>query len=57
MGQKIINVFVIIVVGVALADLVHNASGTNALFNGLGSIWQTGVNGLLGQTSNTVKSA
>jgi hypothetical protein len=51
MGQKIINVFVIIVIGVMLADLVHNAAGTNALFNGLGGVWKTGVNGLLGKTS------
>lgn len=51
MGQKIINVFVMIVIGVMLADLVSNSAGTTALFNGLGSIWKTGVNGMLGKTS------
>jgi len=51
MGQKIINVFVIIAFGVMLADLVGNASGTGALFNGLGGLWKTSVNGMLGKTS------
>jgi hypothetical protein len=51
MGQKIINVFVVMAVGVMLADMVKNASGTTALFNGLGGIWKTGVNGMLGSTS------
>jgi hypothetical protein len=57
MGQKIINVFVIIAVGVMLADLVHNANGTTALFNGLGGLWSTGVNGMLGSTSTANKAA
>lgn len=51
MGQKIVNIFVIMAVGVMLADLVTHSSGTTALFNGLGGIWKTGVNGMLGTTS------
>jgi hypothetical protein len=51
MGQKIVNLFVIMAIGVMVADLVANASGTNALFNGLGGVWKTGVNGMLGKTS------
>lgn len=51
MGQKIINLFVIMAIGVMVADLVANASGTSALFNGLGGVWKTGVNGMLGKTS------
>ena len=51
MGQKIINVFVIVAIGVMLADMVGNASGTSALFNGLGGLWKTSVNGMLGKTS------
>jgi hypothetical protein len=51
MGQKIVNLFVIMAVGVMLADLVSNANGTTALFNGLGGIWKTGVSGMLGKTS------
>lgn len=50
MGQKIINLFVIMAVGVMVADLVANANGTNALFNGLGNLWSTGVKGMLGKT-------
>jgi hypothetical protein len=50
MGQKIVNVFVIVAVGVMLADMVGNANGTSALFNGLGGLWKTSVNGMLGKT-------
>lgn len=51
MGQKIINLFVIMAGGIMVADLVANAAGTTALFNGLGGVWKTGVNGMLGKTS------
>ena len=51
MGQKIVNLFVIMAIGIMVADLVANANGTSALFNGLGGIWKTGVNGMLGKTS------
>lgn len=47
-----LNVVVLIVMGVMLADLVlpSHVAGTNALFSGLGGLWKTSVNGLLGQT-------
>lgn len=51
MGAKVVNLFVLIIAGVMLADMIGNASGTNALFTGLGGIWKTGVNGMLGKTS------
>lgn len=50
MGAKVINLFVIIAAGVMLADLVANPKGTTSLFNGLGTIWKTSVNGMLGKT-------
>jgi hypothetical protein len=50
MGQKIINIFVIVAFGVMLADLVGNSNGTTALFNGLGGLWSTSVNGMLGKS-------
>jgi hypothetical protein len=50
MGAKILNLFVIVAAGVMLADLVANPKGTNALFNGLGGVWKTSVNGMLGKT-------
>lgn len=37
--------------GVMLADLVANSSGTTALFNGVGGLWKTSVNGMLGKSS------
>lgn len=49
MGAKVINLFVIIVAGVILANLVVNYKGTKVLFNGLSDIWKVSVNGLLGK--------
>lgn len=50
--RGVLNLAVLIVMGVMLADLVlpSHVQGTNALFNGLGSLWKTSINGLLGQT-------
>lgn len=53
MGGQIMNLFVIMAVGVIIADMVAHSSGTSALFGGTASLWQTGVNGMLGQTSST----
>jgi len=51
MVGHVINILVIIAVGVIIADMVANAAGTTALFNGMGGIWKTGVNGMLGKTT------
>jgi len=51
MVGHVINVLVIIAVGVIIADMVANASGTKALFDGMSGIWKTGVNGMLGKPS------
>lgn len=51
MAGNVINLFVIMAVGVMLADMIANASGTNALFGGLSNLWKIGVNGMLGKTS------
>ena len=54
MGSQVVNLFVIIAVGVILADMIANYSGTQALFNGIANIWTISVNGMLGQpTSGT----
>lgn len=44
-----LNVVVLIVMGVMLADLVAHKDGTAAVFSGVGSLWKTSINGLLGQ--------
>lgn len=51
MGAKVVNLFVIMAAGVMLANMIANPEGTKAFFNGIGSIWQTGVNGMLGKPS------
>lgn len=50
MGAQVINLFVIIAVGVIVADMVAHWQGTQALFNGIASIWSISVNGMLGNT-------
>jgi len=50
MGQ-VIQLGALIVVGVILANMIGNAPGTTAFFNGLGNLWGKSVNGLLGKTS------
>jgi len=49
--RGILNLAVVIVGGVMLADLVANSEGTTSLFNGVGSLWQMSINGLLGKSS------
>lgn len=49
--RGILNLAVLVAGGVMLANLVHNASGTTALFNGMGNLWKISVNGMLGKTS------
>ncbi len=51
MGAQVINLFVIIVGGIMLANLIANPAGTKAFFNGVGGIWKVSVNGLLGKPS------
>jgi hypothetical protein len=50
--RGVFNLAALIVMGVMLADLVipSHVGGTNALFSGIGNLWKTSVNGLLGQT-------
>ena len=51
MAADVVNIFVIMVIGVIIADMLMpgHAAGTKALFNGISSIWQTSVNAMLGQ--------
>lgn len=51
--RGVLNLAALIVMGVMLADLVipSHVQGTNALFNGIGGLWKTSINGLLGSTT------
>ena len=49
--NKFFNLATIIVGGIIVADLVANATGTKAFFDGASGLWKTSVNGLLGKTS------
>jgi hypothetical protein len=49
--SNVVNLFVIITVGVILADMIGHIDGTNALFKGISDIWTTSVNGMLGKKS------
>lgn len=51
MGYQFLNLGMLIVIGVILAMMIKNAAGTTSFFNGLGKLWGTSINGLLGKTS------
>lgn len=49
--RGILNLAIVVAGGVIVANMVHNAQGTSALFNGIGSLWKISVNGMLGKSS------
>ena len=49
--RGVLNLFVLMIIGAMLANAIANPGGTTALFNGLGGIWKTGINGVLGKSS------
>jgi hypothetical protein len=51
MAGSVMNLFVIMAVGVIIADLVAHADGTSKLFGGVAGLWKIGVNGMLGNTT------
>lgn len=51
MAGQVMNLFVLMAIGVILADMITNVNGTNALFSGTANLWKIGVNGMLGKTS------
>lgn len=53
---KFVTVIVIILFGVMLADMVANPGGTNAFFNGVGGLWATSTNAMLGHPTTVTKS-
>lgn len=44
------NLVVLIVIGIIIADLVVHGDQTNKLLGTMGTIWSTSVKGMLGQT-------
>lgn len=48
--RGVLNLAVIVAGGVMLADVLIHPAGTKSLFDGLGGLWKTSVNGMLGQT-------
>ena len=51
MLYQFLNLGMLIIIGVILANMIANAAGTKAFFNGLGGLWGTSINGLLGKPS------
>lgn len=45
--MNIVPVITLIVMGVMLANAIANPTGTKAIFDGVGGLWKTSVNGLL----------
>lgn len=51
MGYAFIQLAVVIVIGVIIANMIVHANGTKTFFNGLGKLWGKSINGLLGKPS------
>lgn len=51
MGVRIVNIFVLVAIGAMLANAIAHPKGTKAIFDGIGSIWKTSINGILGKSS------
>lgn len=50
---RVINLFILVAIGVIIADLLANpGGGTGTLFGGMSSIWSQSVGGMLGQKVN-----
>lgn len=49
-GGHFMNLVVLIVIGIIIADLVKNYQGTNALLQSTSAMWGQSVNGMLGKT-------
>lgn len=47
----LLNLAALIIIGVILALMIKNATGTTAFFNGIGGLWGKSINGILGQPS------
>jgi hypothetical protein len=54
---NVINLLIILAFGVILAELVTKAQGTQTLINGIAGMWQTSVNGMLGNTTSSTGQA
>jgi len=51
MRGGIVALLFLIVVGVMLANIIANPTGTKVVFDGLTNFWKVSVNGLLARTS------
>lgn len=51
--DRFITLVIIIVFGIMLADMIANPGGTNAFFSGVGNLWSTSTNALLGHPTTS----
>lgn len=51
MRSGIIAIVFLIVIGVIIANIITNPGGTKVVFDGIGNLWSTSINGLLANGS------
>ena len=49
MGQSVVAVATLLVIGTIIATLVFNAKGTASVLNSIGGLWMSGLQGAAGQ--------
>lgn len=50
--MKFVNILVLVLIGVMLANAIAHPTGTKAIFDGIGKLWESSVNGLLGKSTS-----
>lgn len=51
--DKLLNIAVLVVIGVMLANAIAKPAGTKAIFDGIGGLWKTSIGGLLGKAPSS----
>jgi hypothetical protein len=51
MGKGIIGLFALALIGAGFANALAHPAGDKAVLDGFGTLWRTGVNGMLGKAS------
>jgi hypothetical protein len=49
MGQRLVAIAMLVVVGAIIADLIFHPQGTGILVNGISGLWRNGLQAAAGQ--------
>lgn len=50
MGQQLVAIATLVIIGAIIADLIFHPQGTGVLVNGISGLWRNGLQAAAGQT-------